>query len=561
MKKPTNATPPADAFSYLRFSSPAQADDDSVRRQTALRDAWLKRHPEVRLDTSLVLEDRGVSGYRGEHRTNRKHALAHFLDLVERGRVPAGSYLIVENLDRLTREEPEVSIPLVMSLIGAGVRVVQLVPTEIVYEPGMDFGRLMMMLWELARGHQESKRKSGTLGEVWGAKKAAARADKTPYGKQCPSWLELADGKYRVREDAARTVRLIFRWCADGLGLNGILAKLNAESVPPIGRVRAWDRAYVYAILTNPAVVGVYQPHVGSRKRKPEGEPIEGYFPRVVDDALWHAAHDAMQARKRKSGRPPRSAFNPFSGLLYSALDGSKLHVLSTDGNKYLVSRSAIQKHPGAQWRKFPLPVFVDAVLGQLRELAAADLFADPGAAKVAELTGRLGEVERRLAVAVRQFDADPESATWQERVTKYDKEKRALLAELAEARREAANPLSANWADAVALMRQKDPTRLRAALLATVDSIWCLLVTVGRARHRVAAVQVFFKGGQRRDYLILLGRGTGGAVGTRPARWQARSLAGVVKPGALDLRVPDHARRLEKALGELDPADLENGD
>src|SRR5262249_19639048 len=74
------------AFSYLRFSSPAQADGDSVRRQTALRDGWLKRHPAVRLDTSLRLEDKGVSGYRGEHRTNKRHALAAFLDLVERGR-------------------------------------------------------------------------------------------------------------------------------------------------------------------------------------------------------------------------------------------------------------------------------------------------------------------------------------------------------------------------------------------------------------------------------------------------------------------------------------------
>ena len=48
------------AFSYLRFSSPAQAEGDSVRRQTALRDAWLKRNSAVKLDTSLTLIDAGV---------------------------------------------------------------------------------------------------------------------------------------------------------------------------------------------------------------------------------------------------------------------------------------------------------------------------------------------------------------------------------------------------------------------------------------------------------------------------------------------------------------------
>src|SRR4051794_2932803 len=111
------------AFSYLRFSSSAQSDGDSVRRQSALRDTWLKRHPAVRLDSSLTLADKGVSGFTGEHRKNKRHALALFLDLVERGRVPAGSYLIVENLDRLTREEPVESIPAVLSLIKSGIRV------------------------------------------------------------------------------------------------------------------------------------------------------------------------------------------------------------------------------------------------------------------------------------------------------------------------------------------------------------------------------------------------------------------------------------------------------
>ncbi|HZY87388.1 MAG TPA: hypothetical protein VFE78_21305, partial [Gemmataceae bacterium] len=67
------------AYSYLRFSSPAQAEGDSVRRQTAMRDAWLKRNPAVRLDTSLTMVDAGVSGYRGANRKDKKHALGAFL--------------------------------------------------------------------------------------------------------------------------------------------------------------------------------------------------------------------------------------------------------------------------------------------------------------------------------------------------------------------------------------------------------------------------------------------------------------------------------------------------
>src|SRR5215831_18980002 len=97
VKTSSNAAPIA--YSYARFSSPAQADGDSVRRQTALRDAWLARHPHVKLDKNLTLVDRGVSGFKGSHRTDQRHALAQFLDLVERRRIPAGAWLLIESLD------------------------------------------------------------------------------------------------------------------------------------------------------------------------------------------------------------------------------------------------------------------------------------------------------------------------------------------------------------------------------------------------------------------------------------------------------------------------------
>jgi DNA invertase Pin-like site-specific DNA recombinase len=552
-------------YSYLRFSSTSQADGDSVRRQTALRESWLKRHPDVRLDTSLTLVDAGVSGYRGKHRTEKRHALAQFLDLVERGRVPAGSFLIVENLDRLTREEPEVSIPLVMNLIRAGVKVVQLAPTEMVYEPGMDFGKLMMMLWELARGHAESKRKSGLCGEAWMAKKEQARKDKTPYGAQCPAWLELANGEYRVKADAARAVRKIFEWSAAGLGALRILERLNGEGVPPIGKSGAWERSYVCKILRSRTVLGEYQPHKGSRQRQPEGEPVPGFYPAVIGERLWNAAQAAAQARQRRSGRPATAALNPFSGLLHSATDGEKLHVTGSRGRKYLVSAAAVQKKVGAQWRTFPLRVFVEAVLSQLKELGAAELFTDPTAGRLTELTGRLADVEKRLAASVAKFDADPESPTWAEQVSKWDREKRFLAKELAEARMEAANPVSGSWAEAVALMAEDDPDRLRAALLATVEGVW--VVIVRRGYNHLAALQVWFRGGARRDYLILFRQGHGshrsnqGLVPAWPARWWALSLADVTDAGALDLRRRDHARRLERVLAEMElPTEMADG-
>lgn len=96
------------AFSYLRFSSAAQAAGDSLRRQLALAEEWAAKHPEIELDTTT--RDLGVSAYKGEHRV--KGALAAFLKRVEQGQIPPGSFLLIEAFDRLSRENETVAINL-----------------------------------------------------------------------------------------------------------------------------------------------------------------------------------------------------------------------------------------------------------------------------------------------------------------------------------------------------------------------------------------------------------------------------------------------------------------
>jgi hypothetical protein len=56
--------------------------------------------------------------------------MAGFLRAVEAGKVPAGSYLVLENLDRLTREDIVPAVHLFAGILLAGVRIVQLKPTE-----------------------------------------------------------------------------------------------------------------------------------------------------------------------------------------------------------------------------------------------------------------------------------------------------------------------------------------------------------------------------------------------------------------------------------------------
>jgi hypothetical protein len=85
---------------------------------------------------------------------------------------------------------------------------------------------------------------------------------------------------------------------------------------------------------------------------------------------------------------------------------------------------------------------------------------------------------------------------------------------------------------------------KLRSLLGQLVESIWVLVVPLTKAK-RVAAVQVHFEGDRHRDFLILCQS----AGHNRKGGWQAMSFAKAGLAGGLDLRKPDHARRLEKAL------------
>jgi DNA invertase Pin-like site-specific DNA recombinase len=540
------------AYSWIRYSSPKQERGDSIRRQTHLRDAWLRRNPGVRLDNSLRFKPAGVTGYTEEHRTNPKYALAQFLEKVDGNLILPGSYLLVENLDRLTREHPIHSIPFVLSLVSRGIRVVQLSPTEVVYDSDMDEGKLMLMLWDLARGHGESKRKAGLLGDVWAEKKRAARQG-VPHGKTVPAWIELRDGKYRLIPERARIVRSIYLWSTAGLGHVHIVRRLQEQGVPPFGHSGRWCKGYVGLILSRRAAMGEYQPGHGRKGPDLNHEPIANYFPAAVTEAEWHAAQAAKKNRDRRTGRPAKKGVysSPFVGLLYCALDGERMRVRDSHGAAAVISTGVDSARPDCFRGYFPLNHLVDGLLSQMRELTAADLFSDQAGAQLQEIEGRLGEVERKLTVAKEQFLSDRESTTWAGLVSQLDRERRAILEERQSAVRQSANPASATWAEAVELMKRKEPARLRQCLLATVESIWFLHVNHGQG-ERLGAAQVNFVGGGRRDYLIFSYQPMGWRVKRQNPRWVARSLADMVE-GDFDLRDRDQAAELATALAAVD--------
>jgi hypothetical protein len=195
----------------------------------------------------------------------------------------------------------------------------------------------------------------------------------------------------------------------------------------------------------------------------------------------------------------------------------------------------------------FEVDTTESALLTRMRELASADLFSDPTAAAVAEATAKVGAAERKLKVAVERFEADPENTTWQSKVDQYDRERRAAVKKLADVRAEAANPLPARWEEAVQLMADTEPARLRQALAGIIEDVRVLIVK--RLQTRYCAAQVYFVGGAARSYLIRWTRSISLPRCKRPEQQTVWTFAEVGIPVGRDLRNVSDVAALEKLL------------
>ena len=591
----SSASEPAPmAYSYIRFSTPEQASGDSLRRQTEAVKKWCKKN-DVTLDTSVTLHDLGKSAYLGEHRKNPdRFALAAFLKLVEDDKVPRGSYLIVEALDRLTREHTRAALMLCLGLIEHGIRIVQLSPSEMVYDEKSDDMGLMIMIVELSRGHRESKRKSEMVGSAWEEKKRRARAGEAQkstkrMGDKCqamthmlPGWIEERAGKLRVIPKRGAVVKRIYGMAAAGQGVTSILRKLTDDKVPAFGdgvikgekskraaSTTRWSRPYIYAILKDRRAAGEFQPRL--RNGTPDGDPIPGYYPAAVTEGEWEAARVAVAGRRtggpagRRAGRNSPHGVNMFQGLLYNARDGDVYYCTTKKETGRPIWRRALvtaksTSGGGPAW-SFPYPAFEQAIVSLLREIDHRHIL--PGNRKSEELavkSGELKRVESRLAeVGDALLDGSGNVKVLAQAAQKLEDRKKELAAQVSVLRREVAHPQSESWGAAQSLMAALDSApdpeaarlRLRAEVRRVITEIWVLVVP--RGRDRLAAVQVYFDGDGHRDYLIFA-RSARAGYGKRrePYTW-AKSLPPELARSVLDLRIPKQAELLAARLEVID--------
>jgi DNA invertase Pin-like site-specific DNA recombinase len=543
--------------SYTRYSAPSQSEGDSVRRQTTITREWCKRN-DVVLDDSRNYLDRGKSAYHGRHRKDGG-ALKAFLDDIDRGDIQSGSVLIIENLDRLSRENPWDAVPLLCNIINRGITVVTLTPGETIYERGSNMTALIMAVVEFTRGHSESKTKANRMGEVWAEKRRAVREKRTILTKQLPAWIAVHEGKLVTVPSRVRLIRRMFELTIKGYGLSLIVRDLTKNNEPVWGRSEnGWSKMYVRKILSGRTVLGEYQP---ISHNKPDGEPIPDYYPSIVDEATWIKAQAAMQRRTDKPGRIGPKVGTPFSGLLRDAATGDRLRISwQTRGPKGKRVKRRVLVPSGSMEGKvpaisFPFDVFEPAILALLKEINPADVLGQKAESKSFALGSELAGKEQRVRLIEDEIATGGDIPALTRILRRLSEECDGLRKDLAVARQEESGSATVAWAEAMTLIdaakTEGARLRLREQLRIMIEEI--VVLVVPRRSHRLAAVQIFFRGGRRRDYLVHYWAAGHG----RKGGWRARSLPGEIRPKDLDLRRKGDVQKLAKTLGKIDLKEL----
>lgn len=440
------------AYSYTRFSSPEQRLGDSLRRQIDRATRYAERNG---LEIAEYFHEKGMSGFRG---ANAEGKLKLFRGAVDRKEISSGSYLLVESMDRLSRDKVNNALKLLNDIIEKGITVVTL-DDERVYSKqtiGDDYIALIVALLNMARAHEESKRKSDMLGAVWGNKKTVARVDKKAITRVVPAWLYFDDqkGKIEVNKSRETVVLEIFKLIREGWGAYSIARLLNERGEPPWGnRKRAvWHESYIKKIANNRSVLGEYQPHKyvfddnSVESRVPDGDVIKGYFPPIMTEEQFATAAASM-TRRRTGGRGRKGIgySNLFTGLLKCKCSSGYRYIdkgMPPKGGQYLQC-TVSHTHGDCNAPLFRYEVVEDVIFRALETLdigrilggSARNVRIDELESESSMLTFDLSNAEQKLASILEALSSDsaPIPKSLKATVSKLEQERDTIAKRLHE--------------------------------------------------------------------------------------------------------------------------------
>ncbi len=281
------------AVIYARYSTSEQRGFSIERQQThgtefAVECGWT---------VEKTITDEGRSAFHGANRF--EGASLHEFELEARNGLHRGKVLVVENIDRLSRQGAKAAAQLIWGLNENGVDVATYHDGH-VYKSAengemLDIFKLVILAQQ---AHEESSKKSKRTKASWQKRfENIAAGTQTASIPNTPMWVDRIDGKMVLNEHRTRVLNDIYDLYIDGVGIHRIVTILHERGepswTPPEQRRgnNGWFYSYIYRLLTKRTVLGEYVTTDGKTL-------ATDFWPQAITAEKWNRAQAALAMRK-----------------------------------------------------------------------------------------------------------------------------------------------------------------------------------------------------------------------------------------------------------------------
>lgn len=393
------------AYSYIRMSTETQLKGDSHRRQLEGSETYARNNELELVDSidGVPLKDLGVSAFNGKN--TQKGALSLFLAALDQGKIEPNSVLLIESLDRLSRDRLSEALPQFMGILNNGIEIITLIDNQRYTKEIINTnpGSLFVSLGAMLRANDESETKSKRGRAAWSNKRS--NSDGKVITTLCPAWLQFSKVSecFEFIPERKKVIELIFDMCINSGGLYSIARHLNENHIPVFGKGKLWHRSYVKKIINNRSVIGEFQPHeMLDGKRQKCGNPVHNYFPKAIEEQQFLLAQVAI-ARRTKVSKGRKGSFfsNLFSGITYCGNCHFKMaarnHGNTQKGGRFLVCSNKSMS-AGCKSEEWNLDHFDSVIFPHLHELSFDDLIQDKSNENEVSLANQLDILSVKLS-------------------------------------------------------------------------------------------------------------------------------------------------------------------
>jgi DNA invertase Pin-like site-specific DNA recombinase len=294
-------------YIYTRVSKQQQTQGHGLSRQLESAKKIISQN-----DGELIkhYEDAGASAFKGDH-LKAGAQLRTLYDDIQNDHIKQNSILLVEDLDRLSREELFKAQNELTSILSKDIEVWTFLNGLTKYNKANPM-MLMLAVAKSQLAYDESLKKQDRIKASWIKRKDDLRNGKA-IRMMNPYWIDYTDTGYKLNDKAKVIARMFELYLSVGLGTHRTAVKLTEEGWEVYGKSKhlkgkiKWNHSRVKYALSKRAVCGDF---VSAK----DGEIIPRVFPAIVSKEKFLKVQELM---KRNPKMQSDNFINVFSTLLY----------------------------------------------------------------------------------------------------------------------------------------------------------------------------------------------------------------------------------------------------